>query len=507
MSEHANFAPIVEEQRSEIAVLDAELEQLRTQKDDKTKDLALQGEIIAELQSQIDSNKKMYEQHVLEFAKKDKVPNRTAKQAAKFETAVEALQENLARVEQEIADADVQIEIISGKKNEKEDLHTTKRIQLEHRVETHDSNAASADIVKNRLEVEKEQSQTALLRRSQLIADLKACDEEIRHEDDALAKLKARLDKMKRTFKKKEMSRDAVKEQLPTMHQNVADVKKLIDASELERGRQVKLLDEVQMEVDLFIGAYLKQENLEKDKKEEYDRLTNQLEGTREALENLRQEEQSRIQHLKFLSGEREKIARDVSNAWKKSREAWDEVQMKELEEFDLKKKHQEIAQRQKEFCTAYEVVKNERNKYVNQIQTCSQNLSEMKEKLKILQNEVEILRMDAASKDKLCKKEQVSHQQIRNERDQLRAELSQLHNKRDAFNEQVSLNVVEIDSLNRVITQREGQMAELKRQYEIAVEQRNFTGVELIDRNDELCILHEKNNMLQKIMNKGLRH
>ena len=31
---------------------------------------------------------------------------------------------------------------------------------------------------------------------------------------------------------------------------------------------------------------------------------------------------------------------------------------MKELEEFDLKKKYQEIAARQKEFCTAYEVVK-----------------------------------------------------------------------------------------------------------------------------------------------------
>lgn len=77
-------------------------------------------------------------------------------------------------------------------------------------------------------------------------------------------------------------------------------------------------------------------------------------------------------------------------------------------------------------------------------------------------------------------------HQHIRNERDQLRAELAQLHNKRDTYNEQVSLNVVEIDSLNRVITQRESQMAEMKRQYEIAVEQRNFTGVELIDRNDE---------------------
>ena len=155
VSEHANFAPIVEEQRSEIAVLESELEQLRTQRDDRAKDLLLAGEIIAELQSQIDSNKKMYEQHVLEYAKKDKVPNRTAKQAEKFETAVEALQENLMRVEQEIAETDIQIEVFTAKKQEKEDLHTTKRIQLEHRVETHDSNAASADIVKNRLEVDK----------------------------------------------------------------------------------------------------------------------------------------------------------------------------------------------------------------------------------------------------------------------------------------------------------------------------------------------------------------
>ena len=69
------------------------------------------------------------------------------------------------------------------------------------------------------------------------MADLKACDEDIRHEDDALAKLKARLDKMKRIYKKKEMSRDAIKEQLPTLRQHVVDVQKVIDASEVERVR------------------------------------------------------------------------------------------------------------------------------------------------------------------------------------------------------------------------------------------------------------------------------
>ena len=38
---------------------------------------------------------------------------------------------------------------------------------------------------------------------------------------------------------------------------------------------------------------------------------------------------------------------------------------MKQMYEFDLRKKLQEVGDRQKEFCAAYEVVKNERNKYV----------------------------------------------------------------------------------------------------------------------------------------------
>lgn len=42
-----------------------------------------------------------------------------------------------------------------------------------------------------------------------------------------------------------------------------------------------------------------------------------------------------------------------------------------------------------KEFSALYEVVKNERNKYVNLIQSSSQALAEMREKIRILVNEV----------------------------------------------------------------------------------------------------------------------
>merc|ERR1719207_78175 len=177
---------------------------------------------------------------------------------------------------------------------------------------------------------------------------------------------------------------------------------------------------------------------------------------------------------------------------------------MKQLEEDDLKKKHQEISQRQKEFCTMYEVVKNERNKYVAMIQSSSQNLSEMKEKLKILQNEVEILRMESAGKDKALQKTRTEAQRQRVIRDQLRTEWTRITAKGAALNEQVEQYVIEIDKLNSIINSIEKEMVILRRKYEQAVETRNFTGIQLIDRNDELCILWEKSNIQEKLLKKG---
>merc|ERR1719221_629419 len=118
-------------------------------------------------------------------------------------------------------------------------------------------------------------------------------------------------------------------------------------------------------------------------------------------LKEMKDDEQKREADFKTLAAIREKLARNASVAHRLCRETADEVAMKALEELDLRKKYQEISQKQKEFCKLYEFVKNERNKFMTQIQKSSQHLSEMKEKLKILQNEVEILRMESATKDK----------------------------------------------------------------------------------------------------------
>ena len=59
------------------------------------------------------------------------------------------------------------------------------------------------------------------------------------------------------------------------------------------------------------------------------------------------------------------------------------------------------ISHRLKDFAKLYDVIKNERNKCVNLIQTSTQKAAEMREKIKILQNEIEILRTAVMQKDR----------------------------------------------------------------------------------------------------------
>ena len=63
-----------------------------------------------------------------------------------------------------------------------------------------------------------------------------------------------------------------------------------------------------------------------------------------------------------------------------------------------------------REYAQMYDVLKGERNKCVAYIQTTTQKAAEMREKIKILQNEVEILQASIATKDRQSARSNYSH-------------------------------------------------------------------------------------------------
>merc|ERR1719472_268248 len=111
---------------------------------------------------------------------------------------------------------------------------------------------------------------------------------------------------------------------------------------------------------------------------------------------------------------------------------------------------------------------------------------------------------MESANKDRLLQRTRQEAQKLEVIHDSLQNEKTRITGKGASLNEQVEQYVIEIDKLNSIINSIEKEMVILRRKYEQAVETRNFTGIQLIDRNDELCILWEKSNIQEKLLKKG---
>eukprot|EP00397_Hematodinium_sp_SG-2012_P009093 GEMP01009168.1.p1 GENE.GEMP01009168.1~~GEMP01009168.1.p1 ORF type:complete len:930 (+),score=259.91 GEMP01009168.1:182-2971(+) len=496
--------PQLQRAREEVALTLKEITLLGRQKDQISELCDEYGDKQRQLQETVDTNQLIMDQHEREYKKIGADPDRVRKQAEKFRQAVKGLVGNKQTIISEITDAEVAVNQISEKKDEQDKVRTKSQLRLQMVDDSVKLTQASTDEVKGRLDREKNDYTEAVTTRVGFDMNLGSIGEDLHHAFDGLSLNGKIFAKMKRDFKRKESTRDSVKQSLPIFEGQIADYEHQKNSTNIEQKRQGVLLDEIQNEVDLFIGAFLKQESLEKEKKEECQQVEHAIEDAQEELIALKKQAHQWSSHFKFISQQREALARDAVTANRLCRETQEEVQMKELAEVDVKKKLHEITLKQKEFCTAYEVVKTERNKYVTMIQSSAQHLSEMKENLKILQNEVEILRMESVGKDKALQSTRLLAQRERVRRDQLRTEYAKVSTKSQKLNEEVEQYVNEIDKLNSIINAIEKEMVIMRRKYEQAIESRNFTGIQLIDRNDELCILWEKSNLQEKVLQRG---
>lgn len=67
-----------------------------------------------------------------------------------------------------------------------------------------------------------------------------------------------------------------------------------------------------------------------------------------------------------------------------------------------------------------------------------------------------------------------------------------------------IAQHLSRIDTLNQVINATEEDMLVLKTRFEQAAKDRNAVGMQVLDRNDELCILYEKLNIQVDTLDKG---
>ena len=431
-------------------------------------------------------------------------PTRLLRQCDAVERALKLMEAENRSTLRKFKAFDTEVEAQAARRDEAERLKKSLAEKLELNMRTIEKREQDVSIVQSNLDAVNAQGHDFLTMRAELNVKRKEVESLLRHKIDQLSFASKEYQDAKRILKKKTAFALSIKSMIPTLEEQLKGAQLTLNTLNSEKNIKAKEVLKMKEEVDSFIADFLQQEGLESDKKKLLENAVAEVDEMEAKVVAALAETKRQSKLLAVLSGQRDIKARDFARVEAKEKEARQAVKVKELNILDLTKRCTEISNRLKEFTALYDVVKNERNKYVALLQGSTQATAEIREKIRILNNEIEILGNESQAKDTALIKEKAAHLQAQNHRNALRQDMNRLLSEYRTKQGQVEQQIMEIDKLNVVINTLEKDMLDLKSKYEKSVEERNITGVQLIDKNDELCILYERSNQQVDALKKG---
>ncbi|XP_006834425.1 PREDICTED: coiled-coil domain-containing protein 146 [Chrysochloris asiatica] len=229
----------------------------------------------------------------------------------------------------------------------------------------------------------------------------------------------------------------------------------------------------------------------------EENKLLKEQENMRDLMFNL-------VRMTQIKLDEKEQKSKDFLKAQQKYASITKEIKAKDLEIRIHRKKKREIHRRLKEFAKLYDSIRNERNKFVNLLHKAHQKVNEIKERHKMSLNELEILRNSAVTQERKLQNSMLKHANNVTIRESMQNDLCKIVAKLQEMKEKKEAQLNNIDRLANLITLIEEEMVQLRKKYEKAVQHRNECGVQLIEREEEVCIFYEKINIQEKMKLNG---
>lgn len=500
----AELQPQIDSVEAQLEVAKSDLERQRAGLEKLRRERAEAANRMQELRQAKTDNETHRARLAAQLVKIKSEPDKVRKQAEVVNGALISLEAERGRMGEQLQTLESELEQQVRRRGQLED----DRMMLEMSIERHqamiEQRERTRDEMLKQFDLLKEEALHVSTERTRLAMDAKALDSEAKWEQNALNRKVKEYNAALKRCKKAEMHLNNSLAQHPFLQRQLDEASRQVAVLKDDQRANDAAAAELRREVDVFISQFLNQESAEQEKQEWLRQLLDDIKGLEVELSEAVADDSAARKAVAALAAEREAAARESAKVLGQAHEVHEELKVKELVVLDLTKRLADTGVRLKDFSKLYDMVKSERNKYVNKIQSSQQALAETKEKIKILQNEVEILRAESALKDRALYKERLEHSGSFNVRDQLRAETNRVQGAAKEQEGLVGQSVAEIENLNAVINGIEREMLKLKRSYEVSVEERNYTGIQLIDRNDELCILYEKSNMQQATLRKG---
>ncbi|KAL7746475.1 hypothetical protein RI367_008125 [Sorochytrium milnesiophthora] len=438
------------------------------------------------------------------LAKADELPTKILKQAEVLRDAIASLVIETGKQATVATQLDKDVDRLAKKRKDLEDEKLSLATDYEAKRQDMQELERKCDSMYHEHEQSKETLKHQEAEKAKTEQALKTTIREIKNAHDSAVRYGRENETQLKAYRRLESMVNNIVSTTPALERQADNVKLQKALAERDSKHYKTTLKNLRQEIDVLIHSFLEGEKLEVKQKE---LVAARLDGNRRIEAELavnNEKVDQLMRSVQTLKDEREMKAREVLRLSSKLRKLKDSVIAKDIEEVDAGKRSQEAVTRLREFAVLYDTVKNERNRYMNMIQSSQQRVMEMKEKTRILQSELEILRAEQSRTDKDLQRKRQENNSLYAKRDNARMEsnrsLAQYREKRS----QIDQNVNRIETLSNHLAAVSNELQMIKVRYESAVGERNAIGLQLLDRNDELCILYEKSNVQEKVSTTG---
>ena len=358
------------------------------------------------------------------------------------------------------------------------------------------------EILRNQIEEKEKENSKMIQKRTEKKEEKDSKHRELLNMKEAKEiQRKAADDRKKKTTEKENLKSNS-KNEYEEEENNFKQCKIKLEKLEKDLLQLKEQISDIEEEKNFKINKTKNKQQLitiEQSSKKEFDEHANFLEASKNKLLEKVEELKSNIEEMKNI---RQTMARSVAAREEKTRSINDEIQIKELIFLDMTKKHEELKNKYQHYHLKYESVLSERNKNVVKIQSANQKKSETREKAKIITTEMDILQAELSETNNQLSEKKKDLDKMKQKQDALKKEINENQFEYKKHEEEIKRLTNENEKLHSILNSIESDMVGIRGDYEVACESRNLTGIQLIDRNDELCVFYEKIQHLEAEIN-----
>ncbi|KAM9789003.1 LOW QUALITY PROTEIN: cilia- and flagella-associated protein 58-like [Neosynchiropus ocellatus] len=345
------------------------------------------------------------------------------------------------------------------------------------------------------------------LENQQKTKHLKMREEAVIHLNQEMAKqirmregLQKRLNLMEQQKADGDMQRETQKIQMTGLEKEVEACQKQCEADKKNIDELIREKEILNKNITKVIQATEKQQSIVKILELDKKGLEHEISCFRHEVTNQRKVSQQ-------LEKERDRYINENCNLTQKVQQKMDDIEVKETELYDWKKKLTEADNKIVNLDNLLESAVSERNRYSKNIIECQAEIADLKRRIGTMNNQVTGLKDQLAGKELAQVRDQQEHKRLEKDIEALKGEVQVTKLQLLETKHRVERQKVEQQNLQKIIADGDTELFRLKKQLEHVVSERDGLGLQLLRRNDERALLYEKIKTQQSLISTGSFH